>query len=225
MLGDGKQIAPTPMNDRKLIKIQHFAHVPRETAQDLALYVGELSKWQQRINLISDDTLDAIWQRHIADSLQLIEYLDLGHSPLIDVGAGAGFPGLPLCIATRRPTILVERDARKAAFLRAVVQIVRCPASIAHTDAARFRHHGPKIIVSRAVAAVGAFLDLVETLVTPETYILLLKGKRAQDELTAASKHWTMRAETHPSRTSPDGVILRLSDIQRRHDAPDRLHL
>ena len=222
MLDNGKQIATNPMNDEELIKIQQLAHVSRETAQDLALYVRELSKWQGRINLISNTTLDAIWQRHIADSLQLMDFLDLGRSPLIDIGAGAGFPGMPLCIAAQRPTILVERDTRKAAFLRAVIQLVGCPASVVHMDAARFRYGEPSIIVSRAVAEVGAFLELVEALVTSDTYILLLKGKKAQDELTAASKHWTMRVETHPSRTSPDGVILRLSDIQRRHDTSNR---
>ena len=213
------------MNDDDFIKIQHFAHVSRETAQDLALYVRELSKWQKRINLISDTTVDAIWERHIGDSLQLKDFLHSETSHLIDIGSGAGLPGLPLCIVTRRPTILVERDARKAAFLRAVIQSIGCPASVAHTDAALFRFDGPKIIVSRALASVRAFIDLVAALLSPDTYILLLKGKKAQDELTAAAKHWTMRIETHPSRTSPDGVILRLSDIQRRHDTPDRLHL
>jgi 16S rRNA (guanine527-N7)-methyltransferase len=210
------------MIDSDFVKIQQFAHVSRETAQNLALYVRELSKWQKRINLISDATLDAIWHRHIADSLQLVDFLDSGRTPLVDIGSGAGFPGLPLCLATQRPTILVERDARKAAFLRAVIQLTRCPASVVHADAALFRLEGPKIIVSRATAAVRVVLDLVEPILTPDTYILLLKGRKAQDELTTAVKHWTMTVETHPSRTSPDGVVLRLSDIQRRHDTPPR---
>ncbi len=212
------------MSDVDFLKIQQFAHVSRETAQDLVLYVQELSKWQRRINLVSDTTADAIWQRHIADSLQLKDFLDLGLSPLVDIGSGAGFPGLPLCLATRRPTYLVERDARKAAFLRAVIHRVRCPATVFHGDVTAFRLGGPKVIVSRALAAVAPFLELVSPLLTPDTYILLLKGRKAQDELTDARKHWTMHIQEHASRTSPDGVILRLTDIQRLHDASDRSH-
>lgn len=205
------------MKDEEITKFQQFANVSRETTEKFRLYAEELSKWQRRINLISPTTIHAIWERHFADSVQLANFLPNGNHELIDIGSGAGFPGLPISLVTQKSTILIERDSRKAAFLRAAIHRTAAPAHVYLGNAQAFQHSGPSVLVARAVASINSILEYVAHLITPTTYILLLKGRKAQDELTDASERWTMTVDVHPSRTSPDGVIVRLANIRRAH--------
>ena len=199
-----------------------LADVSRETSQRLVVFAELLQRWNERINLISPHDLPQLWNRHIADSLQLLEELPPG-APFVDLGSGGGFPGLVLAIANHSPVTLVEADQRKASFLREAARATGTTATVVakrieQADLPPTRH-----LTARALAPLPRLLDWSAPLLTADGVCLFLKGRSAEDELTAAAAEWHMAVSRRRSRTDPDGVILRLSEI-RRVRQPDRAH-
>ena len=195
-----------------------FANVSRETTQKLALYAEELSKWQKSINLIGNNTLPNLWTRHFLDSAQLRQFLRKDRGRIVDVGSGAGFPGLVLSILGEDRIDLVERDKRKCAFLRAVVHRTGATAQVLSIDISEYVPTPALTITARAVAEIDSFLDLVTHLIAPESHILLLKGSKVQHELILAQKKRKLTARIHPSQAGRDGCVLEIEDI---HHAPN----
>jgi 16S rRNA (guanine527-N7)-methyltransferase len=193
-------------------------NVSRETFSRLETYDALLRKWQAKINLVAKDSLQELWRRHFLDSAQLLPLLPPGNDPITDLGSGAGFPGLVLAMMTEREVHLVDSDQRKGAFLlecaRQAGVLDRVKVHTTRIEAA----HAWKapIITARALAALDQLLNWAEPYLMPETVCLFLKGAKAEDELTLASRSWNMAATRHGSLTDPSGVILKLSGIERR---------
>jgi 16S rRNA (guanine527-N7)-methyltransferase len=192
--------------------------VSRETLAALETYAALLQKWQKAINLISGATLKDLWHRHFLDSAQLAPLLPEGDGHLTDLGSGAGFPGLVLALITGRPTNLVESDQRKAAFLGEAARATGCAGRV-QIHAARIeavKAWKAPIITARALADLTQLLDWASPYVTADTTCIFPKGAKAEDELTAALRHWKMTVERRRSFTDPTGLILRLSHLERR---------
>lgn len=190
--------------------------VSRETLDRLAAYEALLRKWNPAINLVARSTLDDVWERHFADSAQLFALLPEGTRVLVDLGSGAGFPGLVLAILGVPEVHLIESDGRKAAFLREVARVTGAPATV-HAQRAEQADAPPADAVSaRALADLSALLPLAARFLRPGGVCLFPKGRTAADELTRARDSWTMRVEEFPSRTDPSGALLRLSEIAPR---------
>ncbi|WP_374381013.1 16S rRNA (guanine(527)-N(7))-methyltransferase RsmG [Dongia sp.] len=193
-------------------------NVSRETFSRLETYDALLRKWQAKINLVAKDSLQDLWRRHFLDSAQLLPLLPPGHDPITDLGSGAGFPGLVLAIMTERQVHLVDSDQRKGAFL------IECARQAGVLD--RVKVHTTRIeaadawkapiITARALAALDQLLAWAEPFMTQETVCLFLKGAKVEDELTLASRSWNMAVTRHGSLTDPSGIILKLSNIERR---------
>jgi len=181
----------------------------------LATFAALLRRWSPRINLVAPGDLPRLWDRHIADAAQLVPLIPPGTRTLADLGSGAGFPGLVLAILTGLPVHLVERDRRKAAFLREAVRATAAPAAVHAADAATLTPLAADLVTARAVAPLPALLPLVARHLAPGGVALLPKGVAADAELTAATPLWTMRVERFPSRTDPAATILRLTEIAR----------
>jgi 16S rRNA (guanine527-N7)-methyltransferase len=192
--------------------------VSRETMTALETYADLLRKWQKAINLVSRATLDDLWHRHFLDSAQLTPLLPDGDGQMLDLGSGAGFPGLVLALLTGRPTHLIESDQRKAAFLGEVARATGCAGRV-QIHAARVEALKPwaaPVITARALADLSQLLDWAAPFVTPDTTCVFPKGGKAEDELTAALRVWKMTVERRRSVTDPTGLILRLSHLERR---------
>jgi 16S rRNA (guanine527-N7)-methyltransferase len=187
--------------------------VSRETSARLEAYLALLHAWSARINLVGRDTLRDPWRRHVLDSAQLLPYLPEDAKSLIDIGSGAGFPGLVLAILGVPGVELVEADARKCAFLREAARIADAEVVIHNRRCESVAPHPVDVVAARAVAPLARLLELSRPLLGPRTVCLFLKGERASEELTAAREAWTMRAERFPSRSDPRGVILRLEQV------------
>lgn len=189
--------------------------VSRETEARLQDYAALLLRWNSRINLVAESTLDAVWQRHILDSLQLLPLLPSTPGSLTDIGSGAGFPGLVLAAASGRETHLVESDKRKCAFLLEAARTLGL--SRAHIHPQRIEAATPPpaaILTARALAPLSVLLGHAAKLLAPGGVAIFPKGRMAEDELTAAAPHWTMRVERFPSCTDPAATLLRLSEIR-----------
>lgn len=203
--------------DRQWV-VENF-DVSRETTGRLDLLVAELHKWQRIKNLVGPATLADVWRRHIADSLQLLDYAEPGANWL-DLGSGAGFPGLVIALAgvERGVTVsLVESNSRKCAFLRHAARLagVKVEVHEARLEAVMPDFQGKTTVVSaRALAPLADLLAWTEPLLTTGTVGLFPKGRDVASELTEAEKSWRFKAEILPSRTDSEARILRITSLE-----------
>jgi len=186
--------------------------VPRET---LDRFTGLLLRWNRTVNLISANDEPLLWDRHIRDSLQLAPLLVHRPDRAIDLGSGAGFPGLVLAIATGIPFDLIEADKRKAAFLREAARITGAPVQVHAVRIEAAQVAPAPLITARALAPLSRLLSLAAPLLTADGTCLFLKGASAKAELTHAATQWHMQVQSVPSRTIPDACILRISHLSR----------
>ena len=185
-----------------------YLNVSRETQEKLAIYVQLLCKWQKRINLVSSSTLPQIWQRHILDSAQLVPFLPKAAKTVMDIGAGAGLPGLVLAILTDHQLHLVESDSKKVAFMRTAIAETGVDAVIHHGRIEELACLHMDVITARALAPLDKLFQLTKAQHHSGLDYLFLKGKGVKQELTALPSSLTLTAHMHPSITDKDAVIV-----------------
>ena len=198
-------------------------NVSRETIERLMVYEALLKQWQKGVNLVAPNTLAHVWQRHFADSAQLLVHAP-GSSKWLDLGSGAGFPGLviAICTANREDSRvhIVESNARKCAFCQEVVRETGCSVEIHHARieslAGSDRFNGVEIITARALAPLGQLFKMVSPFFHPGAQCLFQKGRQAADELVQAEKDWIFEAELHQSVTDADARIVQVKQLQGR---------
>jgi 16S rRNA (guanine527-N7)-methyltransferase len=206
--------------------------VSRETLERLDRFVGLLLRWQQTTNLIAPSTILHLWTRHIADSLQLLEFVP-GAQIWVDLGAGGGFPGLAIaCALAQRPGAhvhLIESNNKKAAFLREAQRLTAAPATVHATRIEEFvtSFEGrADVVTARAVAPLNSLLGQCFSLLGKSGAVgLFLKGRHAELELgqareSAALQGWTMATALVPSRIEPAGHVVVIRDVERRNIRP-----
>src|SRR5438093_8657953 len=188
--------------------------VSRETESRLDRYVSLLVEWQAKTNLVAPSTLPHLWTRHVADSLQLLS-LAPAAKVWIDLGSGGGFPGVVLaCALAEAPGTIVhllERNAKKAAFLREALRVTSTPGMVHLADIGDTvdRITGRvDCVTARAVAPLNQLIGFAEPLVRKGAKILFLKGQDVEAELTQATKYWNMTPHLHPSRSGGGGWIV-----------------
>jgi 16S rRNA (guanine527-N7)-methyltransferase len=192
--------------------------VSRETQETLGRFADLLVRWNRTVNLIARGDEAVLWPRHIDDSLQLATLIPPDTHRAIDLGSGAGFPGLVLAIATGITFDLIEADHRKAAFLREAIRETSAPAIVHPSRAEATLLPSVSLVTARALAPLPRLLAMTTPFLSPGGVCLFLKGANAESELTAAGSEWHMEVERIPSRTAADACILRISDITRVHD-------
>ena len=193
-----------------------LTNVSRETLVKLTDFVGLLTEWNRRINLVGRNTVAEIWLRHILDSAQLMPILPAGTRRIVDLGSGAGLPGLILAILGVEEVHLIESDRRKSVFLAEAIRITRAPAIL---NVQRIEHVTPvaaDVVTARALAPLLELMSLAAPFFGPRTVGLFHKGRAAAAELTEARKSWNMKAEFIPSVTDKAGAILKLEGVARR---------
>jgi 16S rRNA (guanine527-N7)-methyltransferase len=193
-------------------------NVSRETLERLTVYLDLLRRWQRAVNLVGPATLADPWRRHILDSAQLAAHLPAAATSLVDLGSGAGFPGMVLALLGARGVHLIEADRRKAEFLRAVARATGAPATIHAERIERLQGWPADVVTARALAPLPRLLELAERFVAPDSVCLLLKGESVASELTEARVNWHMEGERLPSLSAPTGTVLKLRGIRRARD-------
>lgn len=197
------------------------ANVSRETFSRLKAYAGLLTEWNVRHNLVSARSLDEVWSRHFWDSAQLAPLVPAAAKSLIDLGSGAGFPGLVLAIM--RPdvkVVLTDSIAKKCRFLEEVIARTDLSAEVRN---ARMESLAPErfdVVTARACAPLELLLTYAQRFQGPATVNLFLKGQSVEVELTQARKSWRMEVLKHPSRTDPTGTILEVRELRHAAHRP-----
>ncbi len=185
--------------------------VSRETRRRLEAYADALARWNKAINLVGPKTVPVMWWRHFHDSAQLYPEIPAGSDRLIDLGSGAGFPGLVLAIMTGLEAHLVESDQRKAAFLREAARRAEAPA-VFHVKRVESLDIAPApVVTARAFAPPDKMLGYLDRLLAPGGIALLPAGQSGAQRLTADSLPRNITLTRLASRTDPDGVILKLA--------------
>lgn len=203
---------PVPLTSEEF---QVTSIVSHETMDRLSTYANLLVKWQETINLVGPSTLKDLWRRHFLDSTQLWSLLPEKTERLVDMGSGAGFPGLVLAILGIPDVHLIESDQRKCAFLREVARATGIHITVHASRIESIPAFAADVITSRALASVDALLNLSSGFMAEHTVCLFPKGQTAEVELTGISPTWTLRVERFPSLTDANATILRLSEVCR----------
>lgn len=194
--------------------------VSRETIERLELYAALLVKWTPRINLIAKSTLKDLWTRHFEDSAQLLPLAPHPVAHWVDLGSGAGFPGLVVAImgaarGSPQRTTLIESDARKSAFLRTVIRETGVNASVITDRIESVPPLAADVVSVRALADLSTLLSHIHRHVAPQGTALVLKGASWKKELVEAQTRWNFEYRLATSRTEPGSVVLAITGVDR----------
>lgn len=190
--------------------------VSRETFEKLECYQALLLKWQRRINLISPNTVADIWQRHILDSCQLYPLIKDKAGRVVDLGSGAGLPGIILAILGCSDIHLVESDTRKCQFLKESSREIGLDILIHNDRIEKTSLGNVAYITARALKSLDQLLNWSRHLLTPSTICLFPKGKNYAKELEDVQRLWQFKYEIMPSTIDESGIVLIVKQIQPR---------
>ena len=199
-----------------------LTQVSRETITSLVKYENYLIKSNKTLNLIGKSTINEIWLRHFLDSSQVIDFIDKNTSSLIDLGSGAGFPGLIIAILAKDRKIhlkvkLIEKSPKKASFLREIVNYLNLNVEVLNINALT---HAKKLeadlIVARAFKPLKIILQFLDKNTENWKKVFLFLGKTGQDELLQASKNWHIKYKQRMSITSNDSVVIEINKLTKK---------
>lgn len=194
--------------------------VSRETLGNYQLWHALLLKWNRKINLVSPTALDDFWRRHALDSWQIWPHVPNNAEDFIDLGSGAGFPGLAMAIGCKAKgqgaVTLVESAGKKTSFLRTVIRELGLPAAATSKRAEEITPKPHDVITARAFAPLPRLFSYAQPFWGEGTIGLFLKGEAAQEELTEASKEWQYNVEAIPSLSNSTGCLLKITELRRR---------
>lgn len=181
----------------------------------LSIYADLLLEWNARINLIGRGETDGLLRRHLQDSLAVVPLLPAGAGSIVDLGSGAGLPGLAVAIATGLETHLVERDQRKCAFLREASRRTNTPVGIHCADFGDLSPLAADVVLSRATASLTALLDAGRRHARKGGVMVLHKSSAQEPEMTAARTAWMFTAQVFLNPVDPRGRLWRIAGIER----------
>ncbi len=193
--------------------------VPRETLPALKSYGDMLVKWQSAKNLVSKSTLPDLWRRHFLDSAQLYpllkKHIQTERPVIMDIGSGAGFPGLVLAALNYGNVHIVEANSRKCVFMSQVARQTNTHVAVHNQRIEKLSPFPVDIITSRACASIVQLLEWAEPFVNQTTELWFLKGTGVDEELTQAQQTWNMEIDSFISRSDKTGKIIRLRHVKR----------
>lgn len=181
-------------------------------------FSNELIKWNKSINLIQEKTEKELRERHINNSLELKPFVDYEHDLILDIGSGAGFPGLVLAIDGAKHVQLVEPNGKKTAFLNHIKNLYCLPITIHATRWQDLEAKNFSVVTSRAFAPLTELLEIINFVSRETNQVrgLFLKGEKIQEEIAKAEKKWLFNAEIFPSKTHNTGCIVKIEGVQKK---------
>lgn len=200
----------TPFNLDDVVR-----NVSRETRAKLEKFAEIVRAESSRQNLVSRSSLDSLWTRHVLDSAQLVRFAKGGTGKWLDIGSGAGFPGIVVAIMGSHPVTMVEPRRLRVEFLQRCIEELRIDAQVVQGRAESLTG-AFDVISARAVASLSNLLDISQHLSTRKTLWVFPKGKSAASELEEARKAWHAEFHVEQSITDPDSSIILARNVRRR---------
>ena len=199
-----------------------FIQVSRETITSLKKYENTLIKANKTLNLIGNSTIKNIWTRHFLDSAQVIDFIDKNDKMLVDIGSGAGFPGLVLAIVLKKKKIplkikLIEKSPKKVKFLRDLIKELHLDVEVFNQNVLEEpRKLLEDVFVARAFKPLKIILELIHNKAENWKKIFLFLGKTWKNELLQASKIWDIEYKQRVSVTSNDSTVIEINRIKKK---------
>ena len=204
------------MSGRELLET---LNVSRETIQRLETFDTVIRKWNPKINLVSRSSLDQLWTRHIADSVQVFRCVKIPEH-WVDIGSGGGFPGLVVAIlaadeAPKMKVTLIESDQRKSAFLRTAARECGASATVLSGRIEQVEPQKARVLSARALASLDDLLRFADRHLAEDGTAVFPKGENWKKEVDNAQQRWRFEVETAKSLTEPEAVILKVRGVER----------
>ena len=209
----------------KTIQIDTFTRitrVSRETITSLKKYEDILTKANKSQNLIGKSTINDIWTRHFLDSAQVIDFIDKNDKTLIDIGSGAGFPGLVLAITSKDRKIplkikLIEKSSKKTKFLKKLIDELQLDAEVINKNIFEYpKKLSEDVLVTRAFKPLKIILPLIHNKAENWKKIFIFLGKTGKNELLQASKSWHIEYKQRVSVTSSDSIVIEINKLKKK---------
>ena len=179
-------------------------------------FVLELLAFNKHTNLIGKSTLKNIWERHIADSLQLSFFIKKKNLKIFDLGTGGGLPGIPLSILGYKNVFMVDSVGKKIDFIRDIIKKLSLSAKTEKKRIENLNIGRADLIVSRALAPLNKLLYYSLLLSNKNTTSLFLKGRNVYNEIEMAKKNFYFHYETFKSISSEEGCILKITNLNKK---------
>jgi len=199
-----------------------FTQVSRETIVSLKKYENKLIEANKKLNLIGNSTINQIWIRHFLDSVQVIDFIDKNNKTLIDIGSGAGFPGLVLAITLKDRKIpikikLIEKSPKKTKFLKNLVQELNLNVEVINENVFEYsKKLSEDVYVARAFKPLKIILELIHNKAENWKKIFIYLGKTGKNELLQASKRWDIEYKQRDSITSNDSIVIEVIKLKKK---------
>jgi len=198
-------------------------NIPRETFIDFESFISMLQKGNEEINIISKETSknEIIRERHIVDSTQIIEFIDLNSNTITDIGSGGGMPGIIISIMLKNlkksaKIHLYEKSHHKSAFLRKVSRELKLNTEVIQQNIFEAENLESGTIMARAFKPLPIVLDLVSKNFNSYKNIILFMGKNGEKILEETLKNWDFDFEKKKSITSVDSFLLNIKNIKKK---------
>ena len=199
-----------------------ITQVSRETITSLKKYEEYLIKSNKTLNLIGKSTVNQIWIRHFLDSSQVIDFIGKNEKDLIDLGSGAGFPGLITAMLAKDRNItlnvkLIEKSPRKVSFLKEIIKRLNLKVQVLHLNVLEYSTRlEADLIIARAFKPLKIILQILDKNTENWKKVFLFLGKTGQDELLQASKSWDIKYKQRMSVTSSDSVVIEINKLKKK---------
>ena len=199
-------------------------NVPRETLIEFELFISMLKQGNQEINIISKETAknEVIRERHIVDSAQIIDFVDLNSTSITDLGSGGGMPGIIISIMIKnlKKSIkmnLYEKSHHKSSFLRKVSRDLKLNTEIIQENIFDTQNLDAGTIMARAFKPLPIILELVYRNFSNYKNLILFMGKNSEKILEDTLKIWDFDFEKKKSITSEDSFLLNIKNIKKKN--------
>ena len=199
-----------------------YSQVSRETIRSLIKYEELLIKANKKLNLIGNSTLNEIWHRHFLDSFQVIDFIDKNEKTLVDLGSGAGFPGLVISIIALERKIplkvkLIEKSPKKIIFLNEIISQLKLNVDTINQNVEDKKFiFVDEIFIARAFKPLAKILELIHNKAQNFKKIIIFLGKTGNHELLQASKNWDIKYKQRMSVTSNDSFIVEINKLKKK---------
>ena len=199
-----------------------FTRVSRETISSLKKYEDKLINSNKTLNLVGNSTINYIWTRHFLDSVQVIDFIDKNDKSLIDIGSGAGFPGLILALVLKDRKIslkikLIEKSIKKAKFLKNLIKDLNLNVEVINQNVldeqVKLFDDG---IIARAFKPLEVILELIHNKAQNWKKIFIFLGKTGKNELLQVSKNWDIEYKQRVSVTSSDSLVIEINRLKKK---------
>jgi len=199
-----------------------FTQVSRETITSLKIYENLLIQANKGLNLIGHSTINQIWTRHFLDSSQVIDFVDKNDEAMVDIGSGAGFPGLIIAILAKDRKIplkikLIEKSPKKVKFLKDVITKLKLDVKVSNENILEQNNElNEDLIISRAFKPLKIILELIHKKAKNCKKIFIFLGKTGQNELLRVSKNWDIEYKQRMSVTNSDSIIIEINNLKKK---------